>query len=86
MSVPPKLVGLYVPLVIVAASGSDAVLNGGVPGEEYATHLLALARAIRQQRESLMAFPAPAMARPSSLERRFCAMLNARRNRWGVVV
>ena len=60
----------------------DAVLNGGVEGADYATHLLALARSIRQERRSLFSgFPAPAMARPSSLERRFTAMLNGRLNR-----
>jgi TonB family protein len=60
----------------------DAVLNGGVEGSEYATHLLALARSITaQRRPAFTGFPAPAMARPSSLERRFRAMLNARLNR-----
>lgn len=60
----------------------DDVLNGGVEGPEYATHLLALARSVRQNRRSPFAgFPAPAMARPSSLERRFRAMLNGHLNR-----
>jgi TonB family protein len=60
----------------------DAVLNGGVEGSDYATHLLALARAARLGRRTLLAgFPAPAMARPSSIERRFSAMLNGRINR-----
>jgi hypothetical protein len=52
----------------------DAVLGLGVEGPEYATHLLDLARAFKQSRTT--AFPAPAMARPSSLERRVRAMLN----------
>jgi TonB family protein len=57
----------------------DAVLSGGVDAPDYATHLLDLARAIRDDRGPF--FPAPAMARPSSLERRFTAMLNADTNR-----
>jgi TonB family protein len=60
----------------------DVVLSGGVEGADYATHLLALARAVKRERRSLLTgFPAPAMARPSSLERRFSAMLNGRINR-----
>jgi TonB family protein len=60
----------------------DAVLNGGIEGPDYATHLLALARAVRRERRSLLTgLPAPAMARPSSLERRFSAMLDGRINR-----
>ena len=52
----------------------DAVLTAGVRPREYAAHLLALARTCRR--------PGPAwagatpMARPSTLERRFAAMLN----------
>jgi TonB family protein len=52
----------------------DEVLNRGVGGLEYATELLDLARALRQPPRTW--FPAPAMARPSSLERRITAMLN----------
>ncbi len=60
----------------------DAVLNDGVDGEEYASHLLALARSMTLEgRRPFSEFPAPAMARPSSLERRFTAMLNNRVNR-----
>jgi TonB family protein len=59
----------------------DAVLNGGVDAPEYATHLLALARSVKACRTPLRGLPAPAMARPSSLERRFTAMLNRRTNR-----
>ena len=57
----------------------DAVLGLGVEGTEYASHLLDLARAFRQHRRPF--FPAPAMARPSSLERRVSAMLNRSLNR-----
>jgi beta-lactamase regulating signal transducer with metallopeptidase domain len=52
----------------------DAVLGLGIEGPEYATHLLEVARAFKQSR--ITVFPAPAMARPSSLERRVRAMLN----------
>src|SRR5213075_355749 len=46
----------------------DAVLTLGVEAPEYAAHLLEVARAFTAHRASV--FPAPAMARPSSLERR----------------
>ena len=52
----------------------DEVMRRGVEGTDYATHLIDLARALNQRRH--MWFPAPAMARPSSLERRVRAMLN----------
>jgi TonB family protein len=51
----------------------DAVLARGVEAPEYAAHLLALARSLVPRRHWL---PAPAMARPSSLEGRIRAMLN----------
>jgi hypothetical protein len=57
----------------------DEVMNRGMVGADYATHLLELARALNRQRHTW--FPAPAMARPSSLERRVHAMLNERLNR-----
>jgi len=57
----------------------DEVMRRGVPGTDYATHLIDLARALNMQRH--MWFPAPAMARPSSLERRVRAMLNVDCNR-----
>jgi TonB family protein len=57
----------------------DAVLGEGVDGSEYATHLLDLARTFHVARRPSL--PAPAMARPSSLEGRIRAMLNARLNR-----
>ncbi len=56
----------------------DRVLNRGVPGSEYATHLVGIARALRQEGTWL---PAPAIARTSSLEGRVKAMLDARLNR-----
>ena len=58
----------------------DAVVNLGVSGRDYATHLLEVARQFGGARHS--AFPAVAIApRPSTLERRVSAMLNARLNR-----
>lgn len=57
----------------------DEVMSRGVEGSEYATHLIELARALNQRRH--MWFPAPAMARPSSLERRVRAMLNVQLDR-----
>jgi TonB family protein len=57
----------------------DAVLSGGVDGSDYATHLLDLARTLNGERGPWL--PAPAMARPSSLEGRISAMLNASINR-----
>ena len=57
----------------------DAVINGGVDGPDYATHLVDLARALTAERRAWL--PAPAMARPSSLEGRISAMLNASLNR-----
>jgi TonB family protein len=71
------------PLIWAACTGlrreseqacDDTVLTTGVRPREYAAHLLALARTCRR--------PGPAwagatpMARPSTLERRFAAMLN----------
>ena len=57
----------------------DEVMSHGVEGPDYATHLIELARALNQRRQ--IWFPAPAMARPSSLERRVRAMLNVHCNR-----
>jgi TonB family protein len=56
----------------------DHVLDRGVPGPEYATHLVGIARALRQEDSWL---PAPAIIRTSSLEGRVKAMLDARLNR-----
>lgn len=52
----------------------DAVLRLGVAAPVYATELIDLARLFRRSRRSLL--PAPAMARPSDLERRIRIMLN----------
>jgi TonB family protein len=55
----------------------DAVLRSGVQASAYAGHLVALARELRPRaRPWLDTTPAPAMVRPSSLERRVRAMLN----------
>ena len=60
----------------------DEVMSRGVEGTDYATHLIELARALNQRRH--MWFPAPAMARPSSLERRVRAMLNVHHDRGSI--
>jgi beta-lactamase regulating signal transducer with metallopeptidase domain len=57
----------------------DEVMNQGVEGTAYATELLALARILNAERPGWVA--APAMARPSSLERRVTAMVNHHINR-----
>jgi TonB family protein len=51
----------------------DDVLSLGMNGSDYASELLDIARALRPVAWS----PAPGMARPSSLQRRVRAMLNA---------
>jgi TonB family protein len=56
----------------------DAVLGAGVDASDYASHLVDLARTLTRHRAML---PAPAMARPSTLEGRIAAMLNAGLNR-----
>ncbi len=53
----------------------DQVLRLGVTAPAYAGHLLEIARNLRASRVDLT-FPAPAMARQSSLERRVRAMLS----------
>jgi TonB family protein len=55
------------------------VLNVGIEGRDYAAHLLDVARAIRRQGEAW--WPAPAIVRSSTLERRITAMLNTDVNR-----
>jgi beta-lactamase regulating signal transducer with metallopeptidase domain len=60
-------------------ASDDLVLGHGVGGQEYATHLLEVARALCQSRRHWM--PAQAIAHPSTLERRIRAMLNDSRNR-----
>ena len=57
----------------------DSVLRQGVEGTTYAIHLLALARVVTEQKRVWL--PAPAVARPTNLERRVAAMLNPRLNR-----
>lgn len=60
-------------------AADDAVLNIGIEGRDYAAHLLDVARAIRRQGETW--WPAPAIVRSSTLERRITAMLNTDVNR-----
>lgn len=57
----------------------DDVMNAGVAAHVYATHLLEIARAFRGPRHIWS--PAPAIAQPSSLERRVRAMLTDHINR-----
>jgi len=57
----------------------DEVLRHGVPAPDYASELLTLASLLKAARRSF--YPAPAMARPSELERRVRVMLNARLDR-----
>lgn len=57
----------------------DVVMARGVEATEYATHLLDVARHVTG-RQALWA-AAPAIATPSTLERRIAVMLNAQRNR-----
>ena len=56
----------------------DAVLNLGVDRRDYASHLLEIARALSVDR---VLGPALAMARPSNIERRFRALLDAASSR-----
>ena len=60
-------------------AADDLVLAQGVPAATCATHLVELAREVREHRRTWL--PAPAMARPSNLERRLSTMLNPRTNR-----
>lgn len=57
----------------------DVVLNTGVDANDYAAHLLELARTLRNPVRTWT--PVLAMARPLHLERRFVAMLNPSLNR-----
>jgi TonB family protein len=59
----------------------DVVLEHGVAAPDYATHVLALARAASRYRRNYSGFPAPAMARQGNLERRVRAMLDNGLNR-----
>jgi TonB family protein len=78
-----RIVYWFNPLVWRACTGlrreseqacDDAVLTAGVGPREYAAHLLALARTCRRSGPAWAG--ATPMARPSTLERRFAAMLN----------
>ena len=60
-------------------AADDLVLASGVPATTCAAHLVELAREVRKHQRTQL--PAPAMARPSHLERRLSAMLNPRTNR-----
>jgi beta-lactamase regulating signal transducer with metallopeptidase domain len=57
----------------------DRVLNAGLRASDYASHLLEIARSMRDVRCSGLA--AVAMARPSQLEGRLLAILDAKRSR-----
>lgn len=57
----------------------DMVLGRGIEATTYASHLLDIARECRPA--AVRRLPALAIARPSTLERRITAMLNARVNR-----
>jgi beta-lactamase regulating signal transducer with metallopeptidase domain len=57
----------------------DAVLDAGVEATDYATHLLGVAQHAIGQRDAWAS--APAIAHPSTLERRISAMLSRERNR-----
>jgi beta-lactamase regulating signal transducer with metallopeptidase domain len=57
----------------------DAVLSDGVEAADYATHLLDVARDLSGHHAAWTA--APAIAHPSTLERRVIAMLEQNRNR-----
>jgi len=56
----------------------DAVMNRGVDGAEYGTHLVEIARELQHRRTWV---PAPSIARSSTLERRVKAMLDTQVNR-----
>jgi TonB family protein len=60
-------------------AADDLVLARGVPATTCAMHLVELAKEARRHRRTWL--PAPAMARPSHLERRLSAMLNSHTNR-----
>ena len=60
----------------------DTVLQNDIEGHEYAAHLLDLARVLNRPDRAWSA--ALTMARPSTIERRFSAMLNPTLNRYPV--
>ena len=55
-------------------ASDDAALNCGIAGSEYAEHLLDVVRSLKHSRNPLAY--ALSMAHPSTLERRFAAILN----------
>jgi len=57
----------------------DIVIESGIGGASYASHLLALARSFSVHGRTWL--PAPSIARPSTLERRVRAMLNPHTDR-----
>ena len=57
----------------------DIVLDLGIGGTSYASHLIDLARTFSVHGRTWL--PAPSIARPSTLERRVRAMLNPQVNR-----
>ena len=60
-------------------AADDAVMGRGIEGTVYASELLSIARSFRANHPVWL--PAAGIARPSTLERRVSAMLNARVNR-----
>ena len=60
----------------------DMVINLGVDARDYASHLFEIARALRHS-ESFWS-PTLAMARPSTLEKRFAALLSSASNHRGI--
>lgn len=60
-------------------ASDDLVLDTGVTGTSYASHLVDLARNLSAHGRTWL--PAPSIARPSTLERRVRAMLNPQLNR-----
>ena len=60
-------------------ASDDIVLDLGISGTSYASHLVDLARSFRVHGRTWL--PAPSIARPSTLERRVRAMLNPQANR-----
>lgn len=60
-------------------AADDAVLAQGIPSSQYAAHLLEIVRTLQQPDRAWSA--ASAMARPSTIERRFSAMLSSTADR-----
>lgn len=60
----------------------DAVINMGVEGQDYAAHLLEIARSLK--RNEVIWPPAPAMARQFALEKRLVAILDSQARRYAM--